>query len=100
MALPPLLLAKARGSQKETCQTTSTVRRKKGGLYFNENGADKGFGDGGIVPSLKLSDLTSTTLSSSEALVPQLNSSVNGSAAQMGWTGTEEAESKEEWLEM
>ena len=26
---------------------------KKGGLYFNENGADKGFGDGGIVTILK-----------------------------------------------
>ena len=27
--------------------------RKKGGLYFNENGADKGFGDGGIIAILK-----------------------------------------------
>ena len=26
---------------------------KKGGLYFNENGADKGFGEGGIVAILK-----------------------------------------------
>ena len=26
---------------------------KKGGLYFNENGSDKGFGDGGIVAILK-----------------------------------------------
>ena len=26
---------------------------KKGGLYFNENGADKGFGDGGIIAILK-----------------------------------------------
>ena len=26
---------------------------KKGGLYFNENGADKGFGDGGIIAMLK-----------------------------------------------
>ena len=26
--------------------------RKKGGLYFNENGADKGFGDGGIIAIL------------------------------------------------
>lgn len=26
---------------------------KKGGLYFNENGADKGFGDGGIIAVLK-----------------------------------------------
>ena len=27
--------------------------QKKGGLYFNENGADKGFGDGGITAILK-----------------------------------------------
>ena len=26
---------------------------KKGGLYFNENGADKGFGNGGIIAILK-----------------------------------------------
>ena len=26
---------------------------KKGGLYFNENGSDKGFGDGGIIAILK-----------------------------------------------
>ena len=26
---------------------------KKGGLYFNENGADKGFGDGGLIAILK-----------------------------------------------
>ena len=26
---------------------------KKGGLYFNENGVDKGFGDGGIIAILK-----------------------------------------------
>ena len=26
---------------------------KKGGLYFNENGAGKGFGDGGIIAILK-----------------------------------------------
>ena len=37
--------------------------RKKGGLYFNENGADKGFGDGGIVAILKGGpDLTSGNL--------------------------------------
>ena len=36
---------------------------KKGGLYFNENGADKGFGDGGIIVILKgAPDLTSTNL--------------------------------------
>ena len=36
---------------------------KKGGLYFNENGADKGFGEGGIVAILKGSpDLTSGNL--------------------------------------
>jgi hypothetical protein len=36
---------------------------KKGGLYFNENGADKGFGDGGIVAILKgAPDLTSSNL--------------------------------------
>ena len=34
--------------------------QKKGGLYFNENGADKGFGDGGIIAILKgAPDLTS-----------------------------------------
>ena len=27
--------------------------QKKGGLYFNENGSDKGFGDGGIIAMLK-----------------------------------------------
>ena len=27
--------------------------QQKGGLYFNENGADKGFGDGGIIAILK-----------------------------------------------
>ena len=37
--------------------------QKKGGLYFNENGSDKGFGDGGIVAILKGSpDLTSSNL--------------------------------------
>ena len=37
--------------------------QKKGGLYFNENGADKGFGDGGIIAILKGSpDLTSSNL--------------------------------------
>ena len=36
---------------------------KKGGLYFNENGADKGFGDGGIIGILKgAPDLTSSNL--------------------------------------
>ena len=36
---------------------------KKGGLYFNENGADKGFGNGGIIAILKgAPDLTSTNL--------------------------------------
>ena len=36
---------------------------KKGGLYFNENGADKGFGDGGIIAILKgAPDLTSDNL--------------------------------------
>jgi len=36
---------------------------KKGGLYFNENGADKGFGDGGIIAILKgAPDLTSEDL--------------------------------------
>ena len=35
--------------------------KKKGGLYFNENGADKGFGDGGIIAILKgAPDLTSS----------------------------------------
>ena len=36
---------------------------KKGGLYFNENGAEKGFGDGGIVAILKgAPDLTASNL--------------------------------------
>ena len=36
---------------------------KKGGLYFNENGADKGFGDGGIIAILKgAPDLSSSNL--------------------------------------
>ena len=37
--------------------------QKKGGLYFNENGSDKGFGDGGIVAILKgAPDLTAENL--------------------------------------
>ncbi len=37
--------------------------QKKGGLYFNENGADKGFGDGGIIAILKgAPDLTASNL--------------------------------------
>ena len=37
--------------------------QRKGGLYFNENGADKGFGDGGIIAILKgTSDLTASNL--------------------------------------
>ena len=36
---------------------------RKGGLYFNENGADKGFGDGGIIAILKgAPELTSNHL--------------------------------------
>ena len=36
---------------------------KKGGLYFNENGAERGFGDGGIIAILKgAPDLTSDNL--------------------------------------
>ena len=36
---------------------------KKGGLYFNENGADKGFGGGGIIAVLKgAPDLTEANL--------------------------------------
>ena len=36
---------------------------KKGGLYFNENGANKGFGDGGMIAILKGSpDLTGSNL--------------------------------------
>jgi hypothetical protein len=36
---------------------------KKGGLYFNENGADKGYGEGGIIAILKgAPDLTSDNL--------------------------------------
>ena len=37
--------------------------QKKGGLYFNENGAEKGFGDGGIIAILKgAPDLTTENL--------------------------------------
>ena len=37
--------------------------QKKGGLYFNENGSNKGFGDGGIIAILKgAPDLTSDHL--------------------------------------
>ena len=37
--------------------------QKKGGLYFNENGSDKGFGEGGIMAILKgAPDLTSGNL--------------------------------------
>jgi hypothetical protein len=37
--------------------------QKKGGLYFNENGADKGFGEGGIIAILKdAPDLTASNL--------------------------------------
>ena len=37
--------------------------QKKGGLYFNENGTDKGFGEGGIIAILKgAPDLTSGNL--------------------------------------
>jgi len=36
---------------------------REGGLYFNENGADKGFGDGGIIAILKgAPDLTASNL--------------------------------------
>ena len=36
---------------------------KKGGLYFNENGAEKGFGDGGIIAVLKgAPDLSASNL--------------------------------------
>ena len=35
----------------------------KGGLYFNENGADKDFGEGGIISILKsVPNLTSDNL--------------------------------------
>ena len=37
--------------------------QKKGGLYFNENGSDKGFGDGGIITIFKdAPDLTASNL--------------------------------------
>ena len=37
--------------------------QKKGGLYFNENGADKGFDDGGIIAILKgAPELTASNL--------------------------------------
>ena len=35
----------------------------EGGLFFNENGSDKGFGDGGIIAILKgAPDLTASNL--------------------------------------
>ena len=38
--------------------------QRRGGLYFNENGADKGFGAGGIIAVLKgAPDLTASNLS-------------------------------------
>ena len=38
--------------------------QKKGGLYFNENGSKKGFGDGGLIAILKGGpDLTSKNVS-------------------------------------
>ena len=37
--------------------------RKKGGLYFNENGLDRGFGNGGIIAIIKgAPDLTASHL--------------------------------------
>ena len=37
--------------------------QKEGGLYFNENGSDKGFGNGGIIAILKgAPDLTAENL--------------------------------------
>ena len=37
--------------------------QKKGCLYFNENGSDKGFSDGGIIATIKdAPDLTSDNL--------------------------------------
>jgi hypothetical protein len=40
-----------------------SVRSEERWLYFNENGADKGFGDGGIIAILKgAPDLTSGNL--------------------------------------
>ena len=37
--------------------------QKNGSLYFNENGADKGFGDGGIIAILKgAPELTASNL--------------------------------------
>jgi len=40
---------------KKTCQEDFDFlyEEKKGGLYFNENGANKGFGDDGIIAILK-----------------------------------------------
>ena len=37
--------------------------QKQGGLYFNENGSDKGFGNGGLIAILKgAPDLTAKNL--------------------------------------
>ena len=59
----------AYGKNKKAVKKLSTqdfdflYDQKKGGLYFNENGADKGFGDGGIIAILKgAPDLTSDNL--------------------------------------
>ena len=60
----------ATGKNKKTVKKKLAKRdfdflydEKKGGLYFNENGADKGFGDGGIIAILKgAPELTSGNL--------------------------------------
>ena len=57
IALPPLLLAKTRAVKKKLVKQgfDFLYDEREGGLYFNENGADKGFGDGGIIAILKCS---------------------------------------------
>ena len=64
-SMPPLLLAKNKKALMKLAKLDIDFLydQKKGGLYFNENGSDKGFGDGGIIAILKgAPDLTSDNL--------------------------------------
>ena len=64
-ALPPLLWQNKKAVKKKLAKLDIDFLydQKKGGLYFNENGTDKGFGDGGIIAILKgAPDLTSDNL--------------------------------------
>ena len=66
MALPPSPLVSKKAFKKQLAKQDFDFLydQKKGGLYFNENGADKGFGDGGIIAILKgAPDLSESNLS-------------------------------------